>query len=126
VASPSVFVLPAEVGWSDIGSWNAVYELLARKSGENVSAESISLTMRKEISSGAQKKLLPQSVFAILSSFENRGRAVVCVRSNRAQDVGKVVKCWKRRNSRACFRLDVRVGQASHILLNREHNQIWH
>ena len=34
----SVFVLPAEVGWSDIGSWAAVYELLARKSGENVSA----------------------------------------------------------------------------------------
>src|SRR6202166_5216650 len=36
--APSVFVLPAEVGWSDIGSWAAVYELLARKSGENVSA----------------------------------------------------------------------------------------
>src|SRR5216683_6705082 len=36
--APSVFVLPAEVGWSDIGSWAAVYELLARKGGENVSA----------------------------------------------------------------------------------------
>src|SRR5580698_8054487 len=36
--APSVFVLPAEVGWSDIGSWTAVYELLARKAGENVSA----------------------------------------------------------------------------------------
>jgi mannose-1-phosphate guanylyltransferase len=36
--APSVFVLPANVGWSDIGSWAAVYELLARKAGENVSA----------------------------------------------------------------------------------------
>ena len=32
-----VFVLPAAVGWSDIGSWAAVYELLARRSGQNVS-----------------------------------------------------------------------------------------
>src|SRR5260370_19587817 len=37
-SAPSVFVLPAEVGWSDIGSWSAVYELLARNAGENVSA----------------------------------------------------------------------------------------
>ena len=41
VAAPSVFVLPAEVGWSDIGSWAAVYELAARKAGENVSAGKI-------------------------------------------------------------------------------------
>src|SRR5260370_14451546 len=32
---PRVFVIPAEVGWSDIGSWAAVYELLAKKTGEN-------------------------------------------------------------------------------------------
>src|SRR6202521_2990941 len=33
---PSVFVIPAEVGWSDIGSWAAVYELLAKLTGENI------------------------------------------------------------------------------------------
>src|SRR5712692_10724085 len=36
--APRVFVVPAEIGWSDIGSWAAVYELLARRPGENVSA----------------------------------------------------------------------------------------
>ena len=35
---PRVSVIPAKVGWSDIGSWAAVYELLARKPGANVSA----------------------------------------------------------------------------------------
>ena len=35
-AMPQVFVIPAEVGWSDIGSWEAVYELLARTAAENV------------------------------------------------------------------------------------------
>src|SRR5260370_15181745 len=35
---PRVFVIPAEVGWSDIGSWASVYQLLAKKNGENVLA----------------------------------------------------------------------------------------
>lgn len=35
---PRVFVIPAEIGWSDIGSWAAVYELLAKQPGENVFA----------------------------------------------------------------------------------------
>src|ERR1700719_3499773 len=33
--SPRVFVIPAEVGWSDIGSWTAVYDLLVKNTGEN-------------------------------------------------------------------------------------------
>jgi mannose-1-phosphate guanylyltransferase len=37
-AEPRVFVIPAEVGWSDIGSWAAVYELLAKDPGHNVLA----------------------------------------------------------------------------------------
>jgi len=39
---PHVFVIPAEVGWSDIGSWAAVYELLAQQgvaSGLKVTAD---------------------------------------------------------------------------------------
>src|SRR5580700_724622 len=35
---PRVFIIPAEVGWSDIGSWAAVYELLAKQTGDNVLA----------------------------------------------------------------------------------------
>src|SRR5712664_2240668 len=34
--APSVFVIPAEIGWSDIGSWAAVYELLTKYPGDNV------------------------------------------------------------------------------------------
>src|SRR5208283_5694796 len=33
-----VLFVPAEVGWGDIGSWTAAYELLAAKPGKNVSA----------------------------------------------------------------------------------------
>jgi mannose-1-phosphate guanylyltransferase len=35
---PQVFVIPAEIGWSDIGSWAAVYELLAKQPNDNIFA----------------------------------------------------------------------------------------
>ena len=31
-----VFTLPASFGWSDLGSWNAVYDLLKKADGENI------------------------------------------------------------------------------------------
>lgn len=34
----SLFVIPASIGWSDIGSWNALYELRAKAKGANVVA----------------------------------------------------------------------------------------
>src|SRR5258708_7666097 len=36
--SRRVFVIPAGMGWSDIGSWAAVHELLAKHSAENIFA----------------------------------------------------------------------------------------
>ena len=36
--SPQVYVIPAEIGWSDIGSWAAVYDLLTKHTNENVLA----------------------------------------------------------------------------------------
>src|SRR2546430_8952554 len=35
---PYTTLFRSEIGWSDIGSWAAVYELLAKKNGENVLA----------------------------------------------------------------------------------------
>jgi len=55
VEGPSrVFVIPAEVGWSDIGSWAAVYQLLAKNRGENVLAAEVSRSMQKAIFCGAR------------------------------------------------------------------------
>ena len=36
--SRQVSMIPADIGWSDVGSWAAVYELLAPQKGDNVSA----------------------------------------------------------------------------------------
>ena len=61
-----VFVLPAAVGWSDIGSWAAVYELLARRAGENVSAgRHLALDAARQFSLESRANSWPRSACAI-------------------------------------------------------------
>jgi len=95
---PRVFVIPARVGWSDIGSWAAVYELLAGKSSVNVSAGA-SLTLD---ASGNYLWSPGKFVAAIgvrdLILVETRDAVLVCPR-DRSQEVGKVVR-WLEKTRR--------------------------
>ncbi|HKF26455.1 MAG TPA: mannose-1-phosphate guanylyltransferase [Candidatus Acidoferrum sp.] len=91
VAEPQVFVIPAHVGWSDIGSWAAVYELLAKTPDENVFAgEGHSMD-----ASGSYFWANGKFVAAIgvkdLIVVETPDALLLCPR-DRAQDVGKLVK----------------------------------
>ena len=90
-AAPSVFVLPADVGWSDIGSWAAVYELLARKSGENVSAGQHVAHDAHGNFFWSPKKLIAAIGVHDLVVVETEDALLICPR-DRAQDVGKIVK----------------------------------
>lgn len=93
-----VFMLPAKVGWSDIGSWAAVYELLAPRKGENVS-EGHSFTLN---ASGnflwSREKFIAAIGIQDLIIVETHDALLLCPR-DRAQDVGKVVK-WLEENRR--------------------------
>jgi mannose-1-phosphate guanylyltransferase len=90
-ASTRVSVIPAKVGWSDIGSWNAVYDLLAAQRGANVSAGP-SFTLD---ASGnyfwAPGKFVAAVGVQDLALVETDDAILVCPRE-RAQDVGKIVK----------------------------------
>ena len=84
-------MIPAEVGWSDIGSWQAVYELLAKTAGENIfSGAGHSLD-----SSGNFISSLGKFVAAIgvkdLVVVDTADALLICPRE-RAQDVAKIVK----------------------------------
>jgi mannose-1-phosphate guanylyltransferase len=91
VKSTCVSVIPAKIGWSDIGSWAAVYELLAPKPSANVSAgpffalDSVGnyfWTPRKYVAAiGVSNLVLVETDDAIL----------LCPR-DRSQDVGKIVQ----------------------------------
>ena len=88
---PQVFVIPAQVGWSDIGSWAAVYELLAKQPGENVFAgqgHAMEASGNYLSSSG---KFVAAIGVTDLVVVETSDALLVCAR-DRAQDVGKLVK----------------------------------
>jgi mannose-1-phosphate guanylyltransferase len=95
-----VHVLPAEIGWSDIGSWQAVYELLA--AAEKPSRQS--QTADTNISSGphvaidadgnflwSPNKFIAAIGIHNLVVVETADALLICPR-DRAQDVGKIVK----------------------------------
>ena len=89
--SPRVFVIPAEVGWSDIGSWAAVYELLAKKAGENVlAADGYALDTEGNFLWSPAKFVAAIGVRDLVV-VETPDALLICPR-DRAQDVGKIVK----------------------------------
>ncbi|HTR47621.1 MAG TPA: sugar phosphate nucleotidyltransferase [Verrucomicrobiae bacterium] len=95
-SKPQVFVIPAEIGWSDIGSWTAVHELLAKRPGENVSAgPSFALDATGNYL-WSPKKLVAAIGVRDLLLVETDDAVLVCSR-DRSQDVGKIVKWLEER-----------------------------
>jgi len=91
VTVPNVFVIPAEVGWSDIGSWAAVYELLAKSAEENIfSGAGHALEAGGNFISSPGKFVAAIGVKDLIV-VETADALLICPR-DRAQDVGKLVK----------------------------------
>jgi len=99
----NVYVLPAEVGWSDIGSWAAVYELAAAaQPGVNISSTplcAIDAAGNYIWSEIKQAKVVAMLGVNDLVVVETPDALLVCPR-NRAQDVGKIVKWLEERKRR--------------------------
>ena len=93
-----VSVIPAKVGWSDIGSWAAVYELLAAKAGANISAgpfHALDATGNYLWSPG---KFVAAIGVHDLVLVETEDAVLLCSRE-KAQEVGNIVK-WLEKNRR--------------------------
>jgi mannose-1-phosphate guanylyltransferase len=87
----NVFVIPANVGWSDIGSWAAVYELLAAKPGASVSAGASFALDAEGNFLWSPKKFIAAIGVRDLVLVETEDALLLCSRE-RSQDVGKIVK----------------------------------
>jgi mannose-1-phosphate guanylyltransferase len=86
-----VFALPASIGWSDIGSWAAVYELLARHAGENVSAGRFLALDAQSNFLWSPDKLVAAVGVRDLVLVDTPDAILICPRE-RAQEVSRVVK----------------------------------
>jgi len=104
-ANPQVFVIPAEIGWSDIGSWAAVYELLAAAAGvakglpsptNDPSSNNLFLTPGTAIDAHGNLIHVPGKFTAIVGARDlvvvETPDALLIVPRNRAQDVATLVK----------------------------------
>jgi mannose-1-phosphate guanylyltransferase len=92
----TVFVIPAEVGWSDIGSWDAVYELLAKEPGENILAGPGQTLDAEGNFLWSPDKFIVAIGVRDLIVVQTPDALLICPR-NRAQDVGKIVKSLEQR-----------------------------
>jgi mannose-1-phosphate guanylyltransferase len=105
---PSVFVLPADIGWSDIGSWEAVYELLAgtgKKSRSDKNAPNVAPGphFTHEAAGNflwSKNKFIAAVGVNDLVVVETPDALLICPR-DRAQDVGKVVKWLESQNRKS-------------------------
>ncbi|MDE3170572.1 MAG: mannose-1-phosphate guanyltransferase, partial [Acidobacteriota bacterium] len=93
---PRVFVVPAKVGWSDIGSWASVYEFLASRTGANISAGPFLALDADGNYFWSPKKFTAAVGVRDLVVVETDDALLVCAR-NRAHDVGKIVKWLEER-----------------------------
>jgi mannose-1-phosphate guanylyltransferase len=89
--TPSVFMLPAKIGWSDIGSWQAVFELLAAHPGANVSASPLLALDATGNYFWSPKKFVAAVGVNNLVVVETVDAILICPR-DRSQDVSKIVK----------------------------------
>jgi mannose-1-phosphate guanylyltransferase len=94
---PRVSVIPAKVGWSDIGSWAAVYELKARKCGENVSVGASFALDATGNYFWTPEKLVAAVGVRDLVVVETDDALLLCSR-DRSQDVAKIVKWLEKKH----------------------------
>jgi mannose-1-phosphate guanylyltransferase len=88
---PRVFEIPAEFGWSDIGSWAAVYELLAKQPGANIFGGQGHAIDAKGNFLWSPSKFVAAIGVRDLVVVETPDALLICPR-DRAQDVAKLVK----------------------------------
>jgi mannose-1-phosphate guanylyltransferase len=96
-SSACVSVIPARVGWSDIGSWAAVYELLSSRRGANVSAGPLFSIDARGNYFWSPKKFVAAIGVRDMVLVEADDAILLCPRE-RSQDVGKIVKWLEERN----------------------------
>jgi len=91
-----VFMIPADIGWSDIGSWTAVHEQSASATHDNVLAGSGHMLEAEGNFIWSPTKFVAAIGVRDLVVVETRDALLICPR-HRSQDVGKIVKWLEER-----------------------------
>ena len=93
-----VFAIPADIGWSDIGSWTAVHEQSSKSATHNVLAGAGHMLDAEGNFIWSPSKFAAVIGVRDLVVVETPDALLICPR-HRSQDVGKIVK-WLEENQR--------------------------
>ena len=85
-----------DIGWSDVGSWNAVYELLPRDAADNAVQHDVICEASRGNFVDARGKMVALLGVDNLVVVDTPDALLIADR-NRAQDVGNIVKLLERR-----------------------------
>lgn len=95
----NLFVVPADVGWSDVGSWEVAYELRPKDTDRNVRPrESLCLDAQGNMIFSREKFVVTLGTRDLVI-VETSDALLVCARE-RSQEVGKAVEELERRGMR--------------------------
>jgi mannose-1-phosphate guanylyltransferase len=89
--APRVVGIPCSIGWSDVGSWNALYDLLPHDRENNALRTETLLIDSKGLLVDVPGKLVAGVGLEDLVIVET-GDALLVTRRERSQDVGRLVK----------------------------------
>lgn len=90
-----ILVIPAEIGWSDVGSWQAVHEILSEISGQHsvVQGEHIDIGSEGILIYSHEKFIATAGLKDVV--VVDTSDALLVIDKNRAQDVKKIVEKLK-------------------------------
>src|SRR5262245_26396984 len=90
-------IAAGDFGWNDVGSWNAVYELLERdENGNAIELESIAMDSRDNFVDARGKMVALVGVQNLI--VVDTPDALLIASRERAQQVGEIVKALEKRN----------------------------
>ncbi len=96
--SDRVVVIPADLGWSDVGSWTALDEIAARDQKGNVIAGNVVDVDSRDSIIYASNRLVATAGLNDMVVVDTEDATLVC-HKDRAQDVKKIVEELKKRGA---------------------------
>ncbi len=95
--SAQIAMVPADMGWSDIGSWSAVSQLMAADADDNRSTGEAVFVDSRNIFAHSEERLVTTVGVDNLIIIDTDD-ALLIVHPDKVQDVKKVVACLKKQN----------------------------
>lgn len=96
IATDEVRIIPAELGWSDVGSWESIFEELAVTKKSNLTkARHLGIDSEGSLIYGSDKKLIATIGIKDLIVVATDDALLIC-KKNRSQEVKKLVEKLKK------------------------------